>query len=46
MSVSEENPQEIAEPLPIEEKVKRERSTLQKQVLEKARVQDFKIHLF
>jgi hypothetical protein len=45
MSVSEENPQEIAEPIPVEEKVKKERSTLQKQVLEKARVKGLEVRL-
>ena len=45
MSVSEENPQEIAEPLPVEEKVKRERSILQKECLEKARVKGLEVRL-
>ena len=45
MSVIEENPQEIAEPIPVEEKVKKERSTLQKQVLEKARVKGLEVRL-
>jgi pilus assembly protein FimV len=45
MSVSEENAQEITEPIPVEEKVKKERSTLQKQVLEKARVKGLEVRL-
>ena len=45
MSVSEEKPQEIAEPLPVEEKVKKERSEAQKAVLEKARVKGLEVRL-
>ena len=43
MSVIEENPQET--PPPVEEKVKKERSLLQKECLEKARVKGLEVRL-
>jgi hypothetical protein len=45
MSATEEKPQEITEPLPVEEKVKKERSLLQKECLEKARVKGLEVRL-
>ena len=45
MTATEENPQEIAEPIPVEEKVKKERSEAQKAVLEKARVKGLEVRL-